>query len=147
METRLLSLGSKIHNALVECSRKENQFSDNLEGACAIASALFVKEAHRMFGIHLTFKATAEHAWTVYKDNVYDLTATQFGHKEKVFTMPYKHIETMKDCYMRNCYTHTESRTLDRINEVWPAHQRPINYRLNWINQHIARVVFLGKVI
>jgi hypothetical protein len=143
METNLLILGEAIHNALVECSLKEGQFSDNLEGACAIASSFFIKEAKRLLGMRISFMATVSHAWTSYKGNVYDITATQFGRKEKVFTSSYKSIQAMKDCWMRECYMKPRIVTLDRINNRWPSYQRPINYRLNWVSAHTARVVHL----
>jgi hypothetical protein len=147
METRLLILGESIHDALVECSRKEKEFSLDLEGACAIASAFLVKEARRLFGMRMTFRATYNHAWTSYKNNVYDITATQFGLKEKVFTSSYKRIEAMKDCWQRECYMKPRTVTLDRVNNHWPGYQRPDNYELSWINEYKARVVFLKKLI
>jgi hypothetical protein len=147
MNGRLIALGEIIHDALLEYRHKTrtSAFTSNLMGACAIASGLFVVEAKRKHNLDIEFMVSHNHAWTEYRGAIYDITATQFGNFDKVFYCPKKAVANLTDWH-RNNYRVSNSdiiyRDINDVNHGWPEDQRPANYRLKWINQYKARVIF-----
>jgi hypothetical protein len=144
MEPRLITLGEKIHDALVEASLKGvGKYSRNLAGACAVGSFLLVQEAKRWFGMDVKFTATSGHAWTEYRGEVYDITATQFSREEKVFNIQKSMLDTFTDDMLGFYYLSKHSKTLKEINNEWPDYQRPENYQVKWIFHHKAHIIYL----
>lgn len=144
MNTKIVVLGECIHNALKEYTEEAySSFSANLCGACAVGSGLLVREAKRKFNMNLTFKAAPHHAWTEYRGVIYDITATQFGAREKVFIIPAKSLNVIKSAWHKTQYMSDSINDIDFINEDWPSDQRPINYKVKWLNQYKCKIIRL----
>lgn len=135
MNHKLVRLGEQIHDAL-KAAHKNGvaRYHSNLGGACAVGSYLLVQEAKRLHKIDMQFVATDGHAWAEFKNEVYDVTATQFNRDEKVFHWSRdksKPITGDEDCLW---YYRKKSRlTLKHINSDWPDYQQPKNYGLIWL--------------
>jgi hypothetical protein len=142
MKSKLRVLGEKIHNAMVKYGR----FGEELGGSCAVCSYLFLTEAKRRYGLNLQFKAVHEHAWTEYHGVIYDLTATQFQEKPKVLIVDRDSLdEVVTSGNLRQLYQTDARILLDWINKEWPYYQQPQNYKIRWINQHGAKIVYKEK--
>ena len=79
-------------------------FSDDLEGLCAIASVeLFrrLKQQKIEAKIHLASHDEFLHCYVTVNDYVVDLTATQFGHSDKVVVKPHNSHMTIFNWYWR----------------------------------------------
>lgn|SRR5574337_87983 len=135
MDLRLIELGEKIHNALIEARSQQGLgYNKRLGGACAVGSYLLMQEAKYLFNLDLKFTATSGHAWTEFKGHIYDVTATQFDRKEKVYSP--KRTALSKDDSNDLCswYYHSQNRIdLKEINNTWPDYQCPKNYQLIWL--------------
>jgi len=139
MESELISLGEKIHYALLNFNKIKNLFSYDLTGACAVGSYLFAKEAKNKLDLNVKFLACSSHAWTEYKNKIYDVTATQFGIKKPVFVIEK---EKVFDGSMYQ-YDYKYQETIKVINKTWPSEQRPSRYKLCWVNQHKAKISYV----
>jgi hypothetical protein len=131
MERRLVKLGEKIHDAMVN----SKMFDRDLAGSCAVTSWLFLTEAKRKFNIKLEYKVVYGHTWTEYHKTIYDLTATQFGEDQKVFVVPRSKIKSkVKDFTLQKYYLTGKFYNLDWVNREWNMDQRPANFSLRWLN-------------
>ena len=133
MEKKLIALGKKIHNALLNC-KDGDWTSPNLECACAVGSYCFMLAARKYLKIKMAFKASDGHCWLEYNNKIYDVTATQFGIKEKVFVLPKDKVPNLKNSLLRNQYKDANADMVKDINHLgpfgWPKEQKPITYKL-----------------
>ena len=149
MHEKIITLGEKIHDALVEyvIENKVDSIGKDLCGACAIGSALLTKEIRYKLMLPAQFYCAPNHAWVEYRDYIYDVTATQFGYSGKVRVMSLKEVQKFarnsKGKNRKGGYYHYLMKTygLKEVNKNWPDDQRPGNYELKWVNQHKARVI------
>lgn len=149
MHEKIIALGEKIHDALVEyiIENDEDQISKDLCGACAVGSALLTKEIRSKLGLPAQFQCAPNHAWVQYQDHIYDVTATQFGYSGKIRVVSLKDVKRFaydsKGNKRKGGYHHYLMKTygLKEVNRNWPNHQRPSSYELKWVNQHKARVI------
>lgn len=142
MNGRLKALGERIHNAMV----KHGAFGKKLGGSCAVCSYLFATEAKQRYGLDVQFKVVYGHAWTEYKGVIYDLTATQFEEQPKVLVVGRDKLDTeVASDYLRRLYRTDAHMTLAWTNKEWPDYQQPQNYKLRWVNQHAAKILYKGK--
>lgn len=151
MHRHIISLGNKIHDALIEHAEtypvETCGFYEDLCGACAIGSALLIKEAKRLLNVTLTLKCNQGHAWTEYHGMIYDVTASQFGHERRVKALKRGRLDgeiVSLDLYRYETLNSGQS-ALEEINESWPSLQRPKHWDLRWINQHKAQLKYVAK--
>ena len=103
--------------------RKNTKYPKNLMGLCAKASyALFDRLKH--YNIPCLFCGNSGHAFVVVNDHIIDITATQFGIKDKVFVKP---ITEVTEPFWKLEYTFkTYPEIYDYfVNSSWPNNQRP----------------------
>ncbi len=146
MNIKIRALGERIHNALVEYVKETGRFETDLGGLCAVGSHLLISEAKRKYDLNLEFKVVYGHAWAEHRGIIYDVTATQFGHNAKVFSTPRTSVvsldnKRLKDLYLRD----QESDNINWCNRSWPSTQKPQNYKLKWLNQYKAVVIYEDK--
>jgi hypothetical protein len=140
MNRKLQLLSERLHDALLDHQKEFNSWSQNLAGACAVGSHLLVTEAKRKLNLDVNLWAVTGHVWAEYWGEIYDITATQFGHTGKLFNIKKELISTHGPSW--NYYYNSRSFTdLDYINKAWPISQQPKNYQVKWLNQYRARIV------
>lgn len=85
----------KVRKALerVQQEYDPEDWYDNLCGACAVGSYLLMAALARK-GIKVKAAIAPGHCFLIYKDKIIDVTATQFGHYDKVVIKPLKEGET-----------------------------------------------------
>ena len=145
MEAKIVKLGEKIHDALVEMVKKTNLFPLDLGGSCAVASFFLVQEMEARLGLKAELMVAPGHAFVEHRDRIYDITATQFGWHDKVLSVRRKDLNKLDNGSLIEYYSEGAVGDVDEINSDWPRCQRPASYRLTWLNQHKARVVYLRK--
>jgi hypothetical protein len=146
MNVKIQALGERIHNALVDFTKQTGWFDADLAGMCAVGSHLLVSEAKRKYGLNVEFKVVYGHAWTEHKGIIYDVTATQFGHKGKVFCAPRTSLISVDNKRITEMYQRDqEPDNINWCNRSWPSHQKPQNYKIKWLNQYKAVVIYEDK--
>ncbi len=140
MNSKLHILAERLHNALLDYHDKNRVWEDSLAGACAVGSYLLASEAKRKLNLDVKLVAVRGHAWTEYRGQIYDVTASQFGHKGKLFKAK-REVLSVAETWWHSYYTEKERIDLNYINSQWPNSQQPKNYQVKWLNQYKARIV------
>lgn len=153
IDKRIIKLGEKIHRGLkdltVDKDYLANQWADgrihhNLAGGCAVGSSLLVKELRRQYKIRANLIVTWGHAFVEYKNHVIDITATQFGAKEKVLVVDKSEPYKVSNPILQNYYFLRKRLDKKEIN-TWCNSQQPQCYKLTWLNENKAKIEFVYK--
>lgn len=154
MHSKIIALGTKIHDAMHDYVVRvghTNHWDYDLEGGCAVGSYFLLREMKKKLGLDATFIAGPCHAWIEYDGYIYDVTASQFDIPEKVFILEKSKVSSIVGgfLYSQAAYNAPECdrETIDYVNEWWPTAQRPIQYKLRWLNQYKARIDRIAKDI
>ena len=100
---------------------------EDLAGACAVAS-FFLRKKLLSYGYKTDFYVAKahNHCWLRYGDKILDITATQFGHKNKV-VFKKGHIH---EYY----YTGYKVRNFKEEFAPWPEDQKPTKEKMECLN-------------
>jgi hypothetical protein len=132
MDARIVELGEKIHDALVAFGA----FGEDLGGGCAVGSALLVRAMRKQLGLYGTFVASpcygGYHAFVTHGNYIYDITATQFGHPDKVCVVRKSEARKLQITALKEAYLSKEREMISEVNRSWYPPQRPNRYRLAW---------------
>jgi hypothetical protein len=92
----LIKLAHKVRDAFEEISQKES-LPTNLCGLCLRSSVqLFL--AAQYFGINIQVIGGDGHCYTMCDGHIIDVTATQFGEKERVLVVPPNRVSEYHKC-------------------------------------------------
>ena len=91
--TEIKKLAKKVRQAFEKIAEKEPCIGTDLCGLCARASIQLFLEARRK-GMYVGLIAGTGHVYNTYKGHIIDVTATQFGYKEKVLCVPISKLVT-----------------------------------------------------
>lgn len=155
MRPEIVELGHSIRSAMEEFAASDENPGDissgDLSCGCAVASYFFARELRRRLGISAKFVATQNHCFVEYNRYIYDLTATQFGRKEKVYVIrktygidPLLVEEQTGSGYLGRAYTTKDRRGITYVHRDWPVGQRPKSYRFSWVSPVKARIRYIG---
>ena len=153
IDKRIIKLGEKIHKALKDLSVNKdylaNEYANgrihhNLAGGCAVGSHFLVKELRRQYKIRAKFVVTWGHAFVEYNNHIIDITATQFGAKEKVLVVDKSDASVINDPVLHNYYFMRKRLDKKEIN-TWVNSQQPKSYKLTWLNENKAKFDFVYK--
>ena len=155
MRPDIVEFGETIRSAMEEFAVSDGNPGDILPGdlscGCAVASYFYARELRRRLRIYANFIATQNHCFVEFNRYIYDLTATQFGRTERVYVIkkPYgKDYEMVRDMtgsgYLGSAYTTKNRLGVSYVHRDWPRGQRPIDYRLTWIDANKPRIRYVG---
>jgi hypothetical protein len=102
-----------------------NGIYEDLCGACAICSVALCKSLKK-FGykpdlVNGMYEGYACHCWVELDGKIYDITATQFGLKDKVFITDVDDFNYLEKEYINN---------VEEFFKKWVGEQKPYKYRI-----------------
>lgn len=130
MNGKIKNIAKKVRKAVEKLAKSDNYYSfdKNLKCACALASYFLSKELNKnkikskvVWGNFIKGKKNYSHCWVVVKNQIVDITATQFGIKHKVY---------ITDIDSEQYYPVLEGKIAVKSLKDWNPEQNPFNYSI-----------------
>ena len=108
-------------------NKHKNDFPDDLCGMCAIASAKLHDDLREKGITDAEIAYNEGHCFVLWKGLVFDVTATQFGKKQKVFVAPFEDVKEERWYKIERTFVTSTALRKHQVKEKWPLEQLRLN--------------------